>query len=890
MGASRTDVGLVVESLRPPSATSSSPAASSSDSGTASASGSASASSTGSASSTATPRSVAPAAVGPGLTAASSFSKSGTDTTSGSTANSATGTVGTTSPGRTIDWVLHYSNTSGAVAAADVTDKVTGQDFVAGSLKAPPGFTPSWSTDGGSTYSTTEPLTGVNAVQAGGREGPATGDATAFPASSHGFVGASNGGDGYEAIFFNGNVYNVHHHAAVAAGGNTLMDCHVKASGAVCPGFAPSGIYASTTAGDPFTTTPLGGSFTTPENPSSGFDPTTGRIFAPISVVAGGTNEFGLLCLDVMTNTYCGFHSFGTDFNNQAISGASQVGTQIFAADFDGDIHCYDYSTDTDCGVVVGFPGFIDKSAGNVDAFYSRAETFGTRVFVNYVWHSLSDARYLLCEDATTHAICPGFPKGVIAPGHDVNAAMNVTMEPVLSTTGTPTGVCVTTNSPTAPNGGTAQWACFNFAGATIPVPYPTGLQPGVIGSFQIGDGAVIGTKVYLPYESNQTRYACLDFALTPAAPCAGYTVVPRGTVSPYTLRQDPAAPNCIWEVGDLGIFDTFNALTGGSCSDVETTLTSNPDASYCDGQSGHVTGWSTLTISGASAAQYKGAIVSITDSAGTPVPGFENVSLTNAQPTLDISSIPFSGSTSTLKAKVILSDLATGVDASLSVGFTGDPVQVCFQTKVPDACPVAGGSVSNTANVVTTGANGVTDAPAGNSSGAATFNDTTVGPCGLVASKVLAAINGVPLVAGQEAKPGDVLLFEVTVSSTELTIDTTTLTETVGTGLTYTGTGEGWSAGCTTAGTTCEQPVPVPPGGSRTVNFTETVVDPIPPGTTTLTNTVLSSVGDVVNGTVELPTEAVALIGSWPLAAGFAVLVVGGFGGRRLRLRRRAG
>jgi hypothetical protein len=785
--------------------------------------------------------------------------------------------------------VLHYSNTAGAVAAADVTDKVSGQDFVPGSLKAPPGFTPSWSTDGGSTYSTTEPTAGVNAVQAAGREGPATGDATTFPASAHGFVGTSNSGDGYEAIFFNGNVYNVHHHAAIAAGGQTLLDCHVKATGAVCPGFAPSGIYASLTAGDPFTTTPRPGSMTTPQNPSAGFDATTGRLFIPMSAVNAGTNEFGLLCVDLTQSIYCGFHVFGTEFNNQGISGASQVGTQVFVADFDGDIHCYDYATDTDCGTVVGFPGFVDKTPGNVDAFYSKAETFGTHVIINYVWHSNNDARYLLCEDATTHTICSGrWPIGYIAASHDVNPVMNVTTEPVLSTNGTPTGFCSTTNSPTAPNGGTASWACFNFAGATIPVPYPTGLQPGVIGSFQIGDGVTIGTKVYLPYESTQTRYACLDFALTPAAPCAGYTVVPRNVVSPYTLRQDPDAPTCIWEVGDLGIFDTFNALTGGSCSDVETTLTSNPAASYCDGQSGHVTGWSNLTISGATAAQYKGAIVSITDSAGTPVPGFENVSLTNTQQTLDLSSIPFSGTTTTLNAKVILSDLATGVDASLSLGFAGDPVQVCFQTKVPDACPVAGGSVSNTANVITTGANGVTDAPAGNSSGAATFNDTTVGPCGLVASKVLASINGVPLVAGQEAKPGDVLLFQVTVTSTELTVDTTTLTETVGTGLTYTGTGEGWSAGCTTAGTTCEQPVPVPPGGSRTVNFTETVVDPIPPGTTNLTNTVLSSVGDVVNGTVELPTEAVALIGSWPVAAGFGVLVLGGFGGRRLR--RRAG
>ena len=243
------------------------------------------------------------------------------------------------------------------------------------------------------------------------------------------------------------------------------------------------------------------------------------------------------------------------------------------------------------------------------------------------------------------------------------------------------------------------------------------------------------------------------------------------------------------------------------------------------------------------------------------------------------------SGNTAELSVRLTLEGLVAGVTPTLGLTFDGDPVQVCFQTKVSDACPTAGATVSNTAAVVTTGVDGTTDAPDGNTSGAATFTNATSAACGVTGSKVLASVNGAPYV-GQQVNPGDVLMFQIGLTNSGAASETTALTETVGTGLSYTGAGEGWTAGCTTEGTTCTQDVTLAGGGTQTVDFTETVDNPLPAGTTNLTNSVTSSNGTLNPGTVTIPVTAVALIGSWSAAAGL-VLLLGGVA-RVLRRRNR--
>jgi hypothetical protein len=159
------------------------------------------------------------------------------------------------------------------------------------------------------------------------------------------------------------------------------------------------------------------------------------------------------------------------------------------------------------------------------------------------------------------------------------------------------------------------------------------------------------------------------------------------------------------------------------------------------------------------------------------------------------------------------------------------------------------------------------------------------VAPSDITIAKSLATVNGAAPTAGQSVAPGDVLGFIVTVANAGLATDSTVLTETVGTGLSYTGSGEGWSAGCTTAGTTCTHTVTLPGGGTALIHFTETVDSPLAAGIGSVGNTVTASNGTVTAGTV---TVAVPLVGSWALASVFAIGLAVIARRRRLRLRLR--
>jgi uncharacterized repeat protein (TIGR01451 family) len=58
--------------------------------------------------------------------------------------------------GDVVNWVVDYTdNGPAAPTAATITDPVNaGQTYVPGSLKVPPGWSPSWSTDGTTFQST----------------------------------------------------------------------------------------------------------------------------------------------------------------------------------------------------------------------------------------------------------------------------------------------------------------------------------------------------------------------------------------------------------------------------------------------------------------------------------------------------------------------------------------------------------------------------------------------------------------------------------------------------------------------------------------------------------------------------------------------------------------
>ena len=292
-----------------------------------------------------------------GTTSASTFTKTGTDSATGSTASSA-GTTGTTASGHTINWVLNYRNITGAQAQGNITDPVTGnQAYVPGSLKTPPGLARQWSTNGGVSYASTEPASGVNAVGATGQSGPgSTGEQSLFQGASNGFRGGSARGDGWEPLFIGDNVYNIHHHRPAGSVLLTTLDCHSK-TGVDCPGYPVS--YVPETAGQPFST--VGGTtadiFDTSYGPTAAVDAAAGRIYFPVGI--DGQGSIGVMCADVLTSTSCGYTQLAVSpllnaieggEGHPAISGGAVIGNHYYLVDAQANIYCFNTATDAACG------------------------------------------------------------------------------------------------------------------------------------------------------------------------------------------------------------------------------------------------------------------------------------------------------------------------------------------------------------------------------------------------------------------------------------------------------------------------------------------------------------------------------------------------------------
>jgi uncharacterized repeat protein (TIGR01451 family) len=650
-------------------------------------------------------------AAGAATTPASTFSITGVDASTGATTSS--GAAGATVTGHALDWTLNYRNTTGGVANVDIRDRIdTNHAYVPGTLRVPAGMAPRWSTDGGATFTGVEPAAGVDAVGALGANADGVAPVPVQPPAT-GFVGGNVGGDGYEALFIDGNIYNLHHHRPAGGGGAlTLIDCHSKTTGARCPGYGASGTYFSPIAGDPIGTGP--DTLRTPQVPAAFADQATGRIWFPVSI--GVTNEYGVACADVRNGVSCGYTQLGTGAFPASLNGGGAIGSRFYAVDEVGAIHCFDTATATACAGLAGPAGApAPQSAPNTAG--SILQVFDDR----YVFASTGEgdnSRDLICLDTSTGNACPGFPirgYGGVYSG----ATLNTPLAPILSTTGAVTGICGSAQpGPPAP-----PWRCFDLTGAPVPVPFTQ--TPGTtVNWVAFGSITRIRTKLYFA-ETNaatQATYRCWDYAI--AAPCAGFVPATTGAVvRAYTLRQDPSAPDCIWEVGDAGVFEVFSATFGGTeCALSQAVVTADPQAAYCDGATGHVRGWRSLLLTGITAADYTGAVVTVTGIDGSAVPGWDARVFTNADQTIDLSSIPVTGNTARISVSVGLNGVAAGITATATVTFDGDPAQVCFRTRVGAAQCSATPPVSNDAVAVTTLPGGISDAPLGNRAGAAAF------------------------------------------------------------------------------------------------------------------------------------------------------------------------
>ena len=502
-----------------------------------------------------------------GTTPVSSFSKTGRDTTNGST--TAGGSTATTAPGHTIDWVLTYRNKTGSEADVTITDPIQGnQTFVPGSLKAPPGMTPQWSTNGGTSFVTTQPGSGVNAVGVTGKSGTeSTASQQLFSPPANSFNAGSSQGDGWEALFIDDKIYNVHHHRP-SGGPATLLDCHIKATGAQCPGYSVD--YVSPNAGDAFGTGP--DVLTNPTYNNGAVDAANGRIFIPVGTE--GQTDIGVLCIDVTNSQSCGYtqlgdSAFDNNPTNPGIAGGAQVGNHYYVAGAsDGaPIYCYDISTMAQCDSAVWPTAGVPSDASYAPASMVARNTWEFETYGGYLFPSIvhnDGTRDISCIVEATGALCPGFPVANVIP---VGGNGWGGLAPTLDSSGAVTGICAQTGVANTTTG----YMCWSVAdGSSMgAAPFDQMVPNAGVGHANLLSALQIGSREYFAYTANGTpngpvTYTCYDFATSSA--CQGFTPVPGGDlVRPYTIRQDPYNKDCLWELGDAGKFQVFSATFGGS-------------------------------------------------------------------------------------------------------------------------------------------------------------------------------------------------------------------------------------------------------------------------------------------------------------------------------------
>ncbi|MCW2598099.1 MAG: hypothetical protein JWP39_3987, partial [Jatrophihabitans sp.] len=675
---------------------------------------------------------VAAAPAGAGTTSVSTFSKTGTNLANNSTADSVTGSAGSAQPGDKVKWVMHYANKTGADATVNIADPLgAGQAYVPNSLQTPPNLTP--------TVTATD--VGANGTVPAGTT---VAHAPLFAVSTANF--STVGGDGYSVEGAGNNIYTVYHHSTDP----TTVFCATIA-GDFCAGWPTS---SHTSYVSPIAGTPLGtgaaSSYTTAG--ANGSFIANGRLYWPVENTqpANGLYEVGVMCLDLGALTSCGFTHLD-DQTSPPVSGTvGQVASDgIVAGDgnyylFDaaGNMLCFNAGSGA-CGVTASTGGQAVFAGG----YTANMLTAGRYVFVTFI-NSAGEV-YTSCHDTVTASLCSGFP---INGGPAASSSFPDFIAPVLSTSGALLGVCDVNKA-----------RCNSPTGALLANPY-VGFaafgDPGTGGGF--GEGAIVGTKFYAGDPTTQA-IDCFDFALwsgTGVVPsCVGYAA--PVDAQNYTVRALANLPGCLAANGNAAQIIVFNQQTGGSCSSASTSLTLAISDYYCDGQSGHATAWSTLSLPGLSSSAYSQAAVTLFGADGSPLPGWTNVSFPPGSTSLDISSIPITGNTSTLTAQVNLiaiTDLNAVQASTVQLAWQGDEIEVCFQTVMPQVPCLDTVPASNQATAVTT-AGVVSDAPGGNPSGSATFDVTQPDSA--------CAIDFAKRASPSPADPGDTVTYTITAHNT---------------------------------------------------------------------------------------------------------------------------
>lgn len=594
----------------------------------------------------------------------------------------------------TLNWVVGYTDNGPAgPSSAGISDAITaGQTYVPGSLRVPPGWTPSWSTDG-TNFQNTEPGSGTVAVRAtnpGARQGGTNlADILLAPVQP---TPTSTGGDGYTPVLHRAptgdiQAWNMYHHLFAAA---PKLVCSDLTTGAPCAG-GPWPRPVNTAPG-PFGAGSTGDIATT-LTPQYVADPGRPGVEYYAAVTA---NSVGVGCLDLNAQANCGY--FALDSIQGGMAGLVTAAGNLYGVGTDGQVLCLTIASQAPCPGQP-YPAIVPANHNMPGGLYmgSMAVVAG-KVFATSA--PAGGTPVLGCFDTATNTACAGWSSPL-----PVGPAGSTTYDAYTAydTSGTAVGACATlVGDPTSSStcyteagGSLAAPAVFNGlpAGQLVFDPETAVMPDGHVHSyFGIWGGSVPGATV------------CYDW--TAKAACAGGIALPQehpttngGATRDYGYSYDPTT-RCLFGLGDAGILFSADPVTGASpCIHSGASVGLTPSAFYCDGQSGHVHSYTNATLEGMNPADMdlSASSVDVTDADGTPITS----TVIAPDGTVDLSGIsPSAHPGIVVTAHLVLhntDDFTGGNQPHLVVSFNGDPPQMCFHTTVDPTCTTAG--VSNTAD-----------------------------------------------------------------------------------------------------------------------------------------------------------------------------------------------
>jgi hypothetical protein len=563
-------------------------------------------------------------------------------------------------------YVISASFPSGSSNSLTLTDAIpSGTQYVAGSLQAPLGATRSWSTDNGSTWVAVEPTpaSSVTNLRTQNLSGTSNNfNIAVVPAPPAATIsGGNTGGDGYRVIPYNNKVYTIYHHSGHPVV-NKVLYCADVSTGVTCPGY-PFGIPIAPNL--PFdNTSTFVSQFQTALQYPEYLSRTTGELY--FFAIDNMTLRPRVICANLLTGTSCGSGSYL--FSNAPIVNNSTVfreldggvlGTRLYAMISDGSFACFDAALNARC-IGTALNGTFGSGIPSSQTLSGSSQAIQINTRIYQLYHILPSGQGIACFDMAANAPCPGaFP---------LTSSTFGPLLPTANSAGTPDGFCVAWDSSNTNT-------CYDLAGVSQAKlglsAYLTPRKPtyAIIGLYGLGTALLYQGKTYWLYDSAGPPVngkSCWDW--TTDAACVGFSTS-TGDGDFYEAVADPDRQNCIWALGNKGIISSFDASTGGACSARSViTFPSSPPIASCNAP-GASTAWTTINLTGLTAGpDYTSAIITIRDSTGAIVPGFNGVTVSSFP--FNISSIPYGGNTTSLSISIEL----TGIPSIVPPAYTANP------------------------------------------------------------------------------------------------------------------------------------------------------------------------------------------------------------------------